>query len=190
MLNSDNSFTIKCNIDKNSFIYNFLLMRPFSQNDVVFSNADDFVFLLGYLSSLQDSVLSDVDFSGWLSYVKHVLKLLAETCHYPLTDTEKELYPYAVALRTYPNAEDNISETRIFSTEKIDSLLNLDLEKDEQKWAFYIVGNAILNALEHEKNFRAHTFIQLMEKIKPLVNEFPTLEEKFNSSRIGKESHE
>lgn len=46
MLNSDNSFTIKCNIDKNSFIYNFLLMRPFSQNDVVFSNADDFVFCL------------------------------------------------------------------------------------------------------------------------------------------------
>lgn len=48
MLNSDNSFTIKCNIVKTHSYTIFFLMRPFSQNDVVFSNADDFVFLLGY----------------------------------------------------------------------------------------------------------------------------------------------
>ena len=74
------------------------------------------------------------------------------------------------------DAESYVHDTEILSAEKIRALQELAVKKDEQKWAVYIVGKAVLDVLVSEKNFRAHLFIELMEKLKPFVDEFPALE--------------
>lgn len=72
-------------------------------------------------------------FSRWLSYVKRVIKLAAASCKYQLSDAEKILYPYAVAIRVYPNAEKYIADTKALSTDRIEKILSIEPQNDEQK---------------------------------------------------------
>ena len=49
-----------------------------------------------------------------------------------------------------------IANTSIISESKLEKILNVPLESDEQKWAMYIVANTVLASLELEENFRVH----------------------------------
>lgn len=142
------------------------------------------------MSCLQNPSLEENPFSRWLNYVKSIVDIMSKSCNYSLTTSEKTLYSYAIAVRVYPNAQKYIANTNIISNSKLERILNVPLESDEQKWAMYIVANAVLASLELEENFRIHFFIEFMSKVRDLENEFPELEEKFDNYRIGKGLYE
>lgn len=176
---------------RNLVLYDFLLMDPIPEGGFSVPYESDpqkftFPFWLGYLSCLQNPELEEVPFSRWLSYVKRVIKLAAASCKYQLSDAEKILYPYAVAIRVYPNAEKYIADTKALSTDRIEKILSIEPQNDEQKQAMYIVANTVLYAIESEKEFRPHLFISLMNQVKTLDEEFPDIEKKFDNYRIGK----
>lgn len=176
---------------RNLVLYDFLLMEPIPDGGFSVPYESDpqkftFPFWLGYLSCLQNPELEEVPFSRWLSYVKCVIKLAAASCKYQLSDAEKILYPYAVAIRVYPNAEKHLTNTKVISSERLEKVLTISPQSDEQKWAMYIVANTVLCSLETEKDFRAHLFIALMGKVRELEGEFPDIEKKFDNYRIGK----
>lgn len=181
-----------CMIRKvHTLLYYFLVMNPFLPENMqeccdFEPEMHNFNAWLGYLSSLQNPFLKGVPLAHWLAYVKQVVKMCADVCGYTLTEAERDLYSYAIAIKVYPNAESYVHDTEILSAEKIRALQELAVKKDEQKWAVYIVGKAVLDVLVSEKNFRAHLFIELMEKLKPFVDEFPALEKKFDNYRIGR----
>ena len=180
---------------KNLVLFNFLRMmpiepvgfeEPYKTNPQKFT----FQFWIGYLSCLQNPNLEEEPFSRWLNYVKSIVDLMAKGCEYSLSTSEKLLYSYAIAVRVYPNAKKHIAGTNIISDSKLEKILNIPLESDEQKWAMYIVVNAILASLALEENFRVHFFIEFMSKARDLENEFPELEKKFDNYRIGKGLYE
>lgn len=180
---------------KNLVLFNFLRMMPIPEDG--FSTPFElnpqkftFQFWLGYLSCLQNSSLEENSFSRWLNYVKSIISLISKSCDYSLTTSEKTLYSYAIAVRVYPDAQKCIANTNTISDSKLERILNVPLESDEQKWAMYIVANAVLASLELEENFRVHFFIEFMSKVRDLENEFPELEKKFDNYRIGKGLYE
>lgn len=196
----DKTVFIKCpstdsEYRKNLVLFNFLRVMPipeggFSAPYELNPQKFTFQFWLGYLSCLQNPSLEENPFSRWLNYVKSIVDIMSKSCNYSLTTSEKTLYSYAIAVRVYPNAQKYIANTNIISNSKLERILNVPLESDEQKWAMYIVANAVLASLELEENFRIHFFIEFMSKVRDLENEFPELEEKFDNYRIGKGLYE
>lgn len=196
----DKTVFIKCpstdsEYRKNLVLFNFLRVMPIPEGGFSApyeSNPQKFTFQfwLGYLSCLQNPSLEENPFSRWLNYVKSIVDIMSKSCNYSLTTSEKTLYSYAIAVRVYPNAQKYIANTNIISNSKLERILNVPLESDEQKWAMYIVANAVLASLELEENFRIHFFIEFMSKVRDLENEFPELEEKFDNYRIGKGLYE
>lgn len=196
----DKTVFIKCpstdsEYRKNLVLFNFLRVMPipeggFSAPYELNPQKFTFQFWLGYLSCLQNPSLEENPFSRWLNYVKSIVDIMSKSCNYSLTTSEKTLYSYAIAVRVYPNAQKYIANTSIISNSKLERILNVPLESDEQKWAMYIVANAVLASLELEENFRIHFFIEFMSKVRDLENEFPELEEKFDNYRIGKGLYE
>lgn len=180
---------------KNLVLFNFLRMMPIPEGGFSVpyeSNPQKFTFKfwIGYLSYLQNPSLEEYSFSRWLNYVKSIVNLISKSCNYSLTTSERVLYSYAVAVRVYPNVQKCIANTNIISDSKLEKILSVPLESDEQKWAMYIVANTVLASLELEENFRVHYFIEFMSKIRDLENEFPELEKKFDNYRIGKGLYE
>lgn len=181
---------------KNLVLYNFLLMEDIPKEGFLtpyLTNAQkfNFSFWLGYLSCLQNPDLEkNVTFEDWLRYVKKIIKLMGDACDYSLSDSEKILYSYALAIRVYPNADKHLLNTRAVSSDKLEKILNIDAVKDEQKWAIYIVSNTILCVLEKEERLRSHLFFAFMKKVTELMDEFSTLEEKFDNYRVGKGLYE
>ena len=159
---------------------------PYESNPQKFT----FQFWIGYLSYLQNPSLEEYSFSRWLNYVKSIVNLISKSCDYSLTTSERILYSYAIAVRVYPSVQKCIANTNIISDSKLEKILSVPLESDEQKWAMYIVANTVLASLELEENFRVHYFIEFMNKIRDLENEFPELEKKFDNYRIGKGLYE
>lgn len=196
----DKTVFIKCpstdsEYRKNLVLFNFLRVMPipeggFSAPYELNPQKFTFQFWLGYLSCLQNPSLEENPFSRWLNYVKSIVDIMSKSCNYSLTTSEKTLYSYAIAVRVYPNAQKYIANTNIISNSKLERILNVPLESDEQKWAMYIVANAVLASLELEEIFRVHFFIEFMSKARDLENEFPELEEKFDNYRIGKGLYE
>lgn len=196
----DKTVFIKCpstdsEYRKNLVLFDFLQMMsipeggfsaPYESNPQKFT----FQFWIGYLSCLQNPSLEENSFSRWLNYVKSVIDLISKSCDYSLTTSEKILYSYAIAARVYPNTQKYIANTNIISDSKLEKILNVPLESDEQKWAMYIVANTVLASLELEENFRVHYFIEFMSRVRDLENEFPELEKKFDNYRIGKGLYE
>lgn len=196
----DKTVFIKCpstdsEYRKNLVLFNFLRAMPipeggFSAPYELNPQKFTFQFWLGYLSCLQNPSLEENPFSRWLNYVKSIVDIMSKSCNYSLTTSEKTLYSYVIAVRVYPDAQKCIANTNIISDSKLERILNVPLESDEQKWAMYIVANAVLASLELEENFRVHFFIEFMSKVRDLENEFPELEKKFDNYRIGKGLYE
>ena len=116
------------------------------------------------------------DFSAWLENARSAVSVLAEVCGLEFeSETEKELYAWGLAARSFPFDEQH--SAFVLDEDFLQSFLQMPIDTDEKVWAFYNVGTAALDKMEFTQGEKrdASLFIQLMKKTLDVKAEYDAL---------------
>lgn len=116
------------------------------------------------------------DFSAWLGNARSAVSVLAEVCGLEFEDdTEKELYSWGLAARSFPF--DEWHSAFPVDGDVLRSFMEMQLDTEEKVWAFYNVGTAALDKMEFTRGEQRDVslFIQLMKKTLDVKTDYETL---------------
>lgn len=150
---------------RNEVICKMLTQEPISSGDFTvlqrMSGGNRFAKCLGYLSVFQN--VNATNLKSWTSYIEKAVKAAGTACGREFESKyELRLFAYAVAIRTFPNAEESMARLAPFDLTELQGIASLKIDSDERVWAMYIFGNAVLEHLSQDPDHDFHVFLRLM----------------------------
>lgn len=154
--------------ERHKCLCGFLTMQHFDSEDLTkelryLPDENKFYHGLCYLGLYQNIGIDD--FSAWLDNARSAVSALAGACGLEFeNETEKELYAWGLAARSFPFDQWHLAFP--VDEEVLHSFMKMQIDTDEKVWAFYNVGTAALDKMEFTRGEQRDVslFIQLMKK--------------------------